>query len=259
MSDPNKSSTFTITKAALVEETLSILRKWDSSLNQKQNLDGILQERSISASSQRMLKDIIKVLKARYDFDIRDKPLVTLASSDCTLEEWRPIQLWHMTRGEFLLKDFLQNWLFNKYIEGYLIVRSEDMADYLKDIPKQGHSSKESWSKNTIDKMSTCLLKIATQLGFLKGNVSKEFRSYHLPERSFLYILHAIYFEEHSITNSIESSEWSMFMMQPQDVENELFRMDQQQSLRYQVAGSVREISLPYSNLIDLVGGLFNG
>ena len=46
--------------------------------------------------------------------------------------------------------------------------------------------------------MAAGLLKAAVDFGLLRGSTVKQFGSYHLPERSFLYLLHALREEEQS-------------------------------------------------------------
>ena len=45
---------------------------------------------------------------------------------------WRPLMLWHMTRDEFLVRDFLEGWLFEAYEEGVYRLRPVDLHDYLR-------------------------------------------------------------------------------------------------------------------------------
>ena len=40
-----------------------------------------------------------------------DRALVLLAQSHCPMDIWKPILLWHMTRDEFLVRDFVVRWL----------------------------------------------------------------------------------------------------------------------------------------------------
>jgi hypothetical protein len=81
--------------------------------------------------------------------------------------------------------------------------------------------------------------------GLLRGSVLKEFASYHLPERSFLYLLHAIRDERQSPGKVIAAFDWRMFLMRPADVERELLRLHQFRKLEYEVAGSLVQLSLP--------------
>jgi hypothetical protein len=61
---------------------------------------------------------VAKVLNRRFDPDAGDRALVVLARGGLPLDEWKPILLWHITRDEFLLRDFLENWLFSAYDAG---------------------------------------------------------------------------------------------------------------------------------------------
>ena len=86
---------------------------------------------------------------------------------------------------------------------------------------------------------------MAADFGLLRGSVLKEFASYHLPERSFLYLLHAIRDEKQSPGKVIAAPDWRMFLMRPADVERELLRLHQFRKLEYEVAGSLVQLSLP--------------
>ncbi len=88
----------------------------------------------------------------------------------------------------------------------------------------------------------------AVDFGLLRGSVVKEFASFHLPERSFLYLLHAMRDENPSPSRLISSPEWRLFLMRPADVEHELLRLHQFKKLEYQVAGSLVQLSLPCAN-----------
>jgi hypothetical protein len=90
------------------------------------------------------------------------------------------------------LRDFLQNWLYPAYESGAFRVRPEDLHGYLRSIRNRGGITEHSWTDTTLKRVAAGLLKMATDFGLLRGTVMKEFASYHLPERSFLYLLHAI-------------------------------------------------------------------
>ena len=53
----------------------------------------------------------------------RDRPLVELARQDLDPLTWRAALLWHATRDEFLLRDFLLNWLYPRFEDGTLELR----------------------------------------------------------------------------------------------------------------------------------------
>lgn len=241
----NVASSFTVVKGAMIEETYAVFTAWDFERSKRENLDRLRDENFIGASSATWLRDVAKVLNRRFDPAGRDRPLVVLAKRGLPVEEWKPLLLWHMTRDEFLVRDFLETWLFATYDSGTFRVHTHDVEKYLGDIGKRGATTEHAWSEQTIRRVAAGLLKMAVDFGLLRGSVAKEFVSFHLPERSFLYLLHAMRDEKLSPSKLISSPEWRLFLMRPADVEHELLRLHQYRKLEYQVAGSLVQLSLP--------------
>lgn len=238
-------SSFTAVKGAMIEETYAVLSAWDFARTKRQNLDTLRAENFIGAKSVTWLRDVGKVMNRRFDPAARDRALVVLAKSGCPLEEWKPLLLWHLTRDEFLVRDFLEHCLFPAYEAGTFRVRTEDVTAYLASIKTRGATTEHAWSEETTKRVAAGLLKLATDFGLLRGSVVREFASYHLPERSFLYLLHALRDEHVSPARVVGATDWRMFLMRPSDVERELLRLHQFRKLEYHVAGSLVELSLP--------------
>ncbi len=238
-------SSFTVKAGALIDQTYRVFSAWDFARSKRENLDRLRDENFIGASSATWLRDLVWVLNRRFDPAGRDRSLVVLAKHDLPVEEWKPLLLWHMTRDEFLIRDFCETWLFAAYEAGTFRVRTEDVEKYLGDIGKRGAATEHPWSEQTRNRVAASLLKIAVDFGLLRGRLVKEFASYQLPERSFLYLLHAMREEKVSPSKVIASRDWRLFLMHPADVEHELLRLHQYRKLEYQVAGSLIQISLP--------------
>jgi hypothetical protein len=249
-------SSFTLIKGAFIDDTYEVLRQWDFGRSKKQNLDHLRESNFIGASSHTWLRDVAKVINRRFSPSARDRALTLLAKGGCSLEEWKPILLWHVTRDEFLLRDFLQSWLFNAYAEGAFRLRSQDVESYLQAIRSRGGRTEHRWSDRTTERVAVGLLKIASDFGLLRGTSKREFASYHLPERSFIYILHALRDTDASPSAAIASPEWRMFLMSPADVERELLRLHQFKKLDYHVAGSLVELSLPAGSALEYAEGM---
>ncbi len=247
----NVASSFTVVKGAMIEETFAVLATWDFARSKRENLDRLRAENFIGARTDTWVRDVAKVLNRRFDPEGRDRPLVVLAKAGCDLEEWKPILLWHMTRDEFLVRDFLQNWLFPAYDAGAFRLRPEEVEQYLHGIQKRGGTTEHGWTTHTSRRVAAGLLKIAADFGILHGKKAKEFTSYHLPERSFLYLLHAIRDERRGTTAVTEAPDFRMFLMRPSDVEQELLRLHQFRKLEYQVAGSLVQLSLPHATSLE--------
>lgn len=241
----NVASSFTVIKGAMIEETYAIFSAWDFERSKRENLDRLRQENFIGASSATWLRDVAKVLNRRFDPAGRDRPLVVLAQHGLPVEEWKPLLLWHMTRDEFLVREFIETWLFDAYDSGTFRVRSEDVEEYLGSITKRGATIEHAWSEQTKKRVAAGLLKIAVDFGLLHGTITKEFASFHLPEKSFLYLLHAMRDEKQSPSKVIATREWRLFLMRTTDVEHELLRLHQYRKLEYHVAGSIVQLDLP--------------
>ncbi len=246
-------SSFTVIKGAMINETYAVFTAWDFARSKRDNLDRLRAENFIGAKSTTWLRDVAKVLNRRFDPAGKDRALVVLAKSGCGLEEWKPLLLWHMTRDEFLVRDFLQSWLFPAYESGTFRVRVEDVQYYLQSIRSRGAQTEHAWTEETRLRVAVGLLKIAVDFGLLRGSGAKEFASYHLPERSFIYLLHALLEEKVSPGKVLAAPDWRMFLMRPGDVEGELLRLHQFRKLDYQVAGSLVHLSLPCTSSSEYV------
>jgi len=238
-------SSFTIIKGAMIEETYAVFGAWDFSLSKRENLDRLRTKNYIGASSATWLRDVAKVMNRRFQPEERDRPLVMLAKRGLDIEEWKPLLLWHITRDEFLVRDFVETWLFKAYEDGMYRITSLDAERYLTCIHSRGAVTEHAWSDQTTKRVAAGLLKICTDFGLLRGSSDRQFASYHLPDQSFLYVLHAIRAETGSPAKAITSRDWRLYLMRQSDVERELLRLHQFRKLNYEVAGSLVELSLP--------------
>jgi len=241
-------SSFTIIKGSLIDETYEVFREWDFALSKRDNLTRVKETNSIGARSEHWLRDVAKVINRRFDPGGVDRPLVELAQGDVDRESWKPLLLWHMTRDEFLVRDFLVNWLYPRLLDGTFRFAAEDLHPYLESLPAQGVTAVSSWSRSTLSRVASGLLRIATDFGLLTGTQVRELASYHLPEPSFLYVLHSLVDIEPNPGRVVHSDDWHMYFMSSDDVEHELLRLHQFHRLRYEAAGSLARLELPFES-----------
>jgi hypothetical protein len=248
----NVVSSFTIVKGSLIDETYAVFRDWDSDLSKLENLRRAREENAMGATSANWALNVAKVINRRFDPAGRDQPLVELAKTGCDREVWKPLMLYHMTRDEFLVRDFLVNWLYPQFTGGAYRLRAEDVLPYLRALTKKkGIEWSGSWSDSTLKRVGSGLLRIATDFGLLQGSQTRELASYHLPEESFLYLLHAMMDRETNARRVIDAEDWRMFLMGAGDVERELLRLHQFRRIEYEVAGSLAQIKLPAASAAD--------
>ena len=245
-------SSFTIIKGSLIEETYVAFREWDWQRSKAENLQGLKDSNAIGAKSTNWLRDVAFVISRRFDPERQDCPLVELAQAGCDPEIWKPILLWHMTRDEFLARDFLVHWLYSQYHDGIYRLRPGDVVEYLDSLDKKEEAVwSGEWTDATTARVASGLLRIATDFGLLSDTRVKEFTSYHLPEASFLYLLHAVADIKANARDVIEFPDWRLYRMDPPDVERELLRLHQFRTLHYERAGSLAQLKLPCHSAAD--------
>jgi hypothetical protein len=249
-SDPRGrvTSTFMAIKGALLEETYAVFARWDFRLSKRQNIDRLRAENYIGASSTSWLHDVASVIGRRFDPNGRDRALVILAQGKCSWAVWKPILLWHITRKDFLLWNLIHNELYRSFEADELRLSDDQLVDLLEGFAA---SRALQWSHITIKRTAASLLKMALDLGLLRGRKTRHLASYPLPEECFLYVLHALQEEHRNSAKVLNATDWRVFLMRPADVEQELLRLHQFRKLEYQVAGSLVELTLPFKTSID--------
>ena len=173
----NVVSSFTIVKGAMIDETYSVFAAWDFARSKRENLDRLRDENFIGAGSDTWLRDVAKVVNRRFEPGGRDRALVVLAKSGCALDEWKPLLLWHMTRDEFLLRDFLLNWLFPAYDSGAFRLRPDELHEYLRGIGKRGGTTEHAWTDSTLNRVAVGLLKMAEDSAFSRARSRRSSRA----------------------------------------------------------------------------------
>jgi hypothetical protein len=186
----NVVSSFTVVKGAMIEETYAVFAAWDFERSKRENLDRLREENFIGASSSTWLRDVAKVLNRRFD------PNGATARSSCSqstaanrrVEAASPLA--HDARR--VPRPRLPRDLALRRLRRACFASTRRRREYLRGIGKRGGTTEHAWSEQTTKRVAAGLLKMAVDFGLLRGSVAKEFASFHLPERSFLYLLHAM-------------------------------------------------------------------
>jgi hypothetical protein len=244
-------SSLTATRGAMIEHSWTAFRAWDFSRSLEDNLTSLVEANPFGATGN-WLTLIYKVFHSRID-PVRDRPLILLAKGGMDRVEWEPLFLWHLTRDDLLLREFLTTWLWEQYVDGAFRIDTEDVALWLEGVEAQ-HGI--TWAASTRKRTASGLLSVAAAVGLLAGTVSRRFTAYHLPEASFLYLLHAMAEGEPNARRLVNLPDWRMYRMRPEDVEAELLRLHQFRRVHYDVAGSLSQLKLPAPSLADWVAGV---
>lgn len=244
-------SSFTVIKGSQLDATYDAFTHWELGTSKKVNLDHLKTNDPLGAGTANWWRDLAKTINRRFDTEGRDRILIEMAKAGVSRDIWRPAVLWHMTRDEFLVRDFLTQWLYEQHTAGTWRVRTEDVVPYLNQLhTREGIEIKEVWSPSTTGRVASGLLRMAVDFGLMTGTLTREFVSYCLPDEALLYLLHAASEAEPNPHRMVHAEDWRMYLMAPGDVQRELFRLHQLGCLRYEVAGSIAELRLPYSSAV---------
>lgn len=242
-------SSFTVIKGAQVEATYALFRDWDLTASRKANLDRF---KATGGTTANWRRDVAKTVNRRFDTEGRDRILVELAQAGLALDLWRPILLWHLTRDEFLVRDFLVNWLARQHEAGAWRLWTADVMPYLEGLhARTDLQIKDTWSPSTTNRAASGLLGFAVDFGLMTGSIARTFVSYHLPDAALLYLLHAMIEQEPNPDRMLHAADWRLYLLSPAALQHELFRLHQLGRLHYEVAGSIAELRLSHRTAAD--------
>jgi hypothetical protein len=248
-------STFSVTKGGRVESTYAVFQDWDLDASVDENLARMRETNPILAPTEAWLKEMRRIFRVRFG-DIKEhEPLIRLAQSGMRLDSWPPLLLWHLCYRELLLSDFLETWLYPRKQEGLLRVRSDDVRDYLDGLRERGLLDKD-WTESTLKRMASGLPSYAADFGLLEGATVKEIAPFHLPEPALLYVVHDLAERHPSGAAVLEDPAWRRFLMGPQEVRQELLRLQAHRKLQLETAGSVVSLTLPHESREAYVAAL---
>ena len=218
-------SSYLAIKGAFIETTYRAFSSWDLSLSPKINLQQIEDTNSVGASSTGWLKQFATVTRRRYNLAGPDRSLIELVKKGWHIEDWRPVQLWHMSRTDALLRHFISDWLFDRQKQGIVVITTNAVTEYLRALVKSKLGATDVWKENTYRRVASGLLKLAAEFHLMRGRVNREFEAYRLPEQSFVYLLHALMEREQNTHKVINALDWRLFLMKPNQVDEELLRL----------------------------------
>ena len=233
-------SSYTL-KGAFSDEMWTACTRWDFAVDATANCRRLRSENPFGKSASWAL-DISKIIHRRID-PMREAPLIRLAKAEIDRQIWNPLLLWHLTRDEFLLREFLTTFLWQRFDEGALGVASDETLDWLAGIERE---RRLTWTATTRHRVASGLRGIAEEFGLTNG---RRFLPYHLPDESLLYLLHAISAAQPNARRVLDDPDWRMFRLRPEDLERELLRLHQLHRLHYDVAGSFAQLRLPSPSL----------
>ncbi len=240
-----KFSTRLIRKGALLEETHRVFLDWDLGGSFEDNIARARELNLPAANNQGWLKEVITTISSRWHDEPMLPAIVTLAQR-ASFDVWRACVLWHIGRRDELYYHFATEWLFQEYQDGAFRIRTAALEPFVDHLTRERRG--EPLSSYGTTRAARDLLRMASDFGLMTGTSVREFATYHIPEESFLYLLHALFEVNGNGRDLLQSPDWRLYLMSPADVEREIYRLHQFRKLRFEIAGSLAEITLPHGS-----------
>lgn len=243
-------STRLLRKGALVEETYRLFAHWDLKKTLTENLDHIRVTNPLGARNLSWLHEITTTLSSRFAHGDPIEPLVVLAKAKYPIERWRLCLLWHFATTDGLYRRFAEEFLFQQMQEGIVAFDTDAVLPFMEQVDRE-KILERPLSEYGRRRASRDLLRMAAAFGLVSGQHVRRFTNEPIPEDTLLYALYDLMSHVPSVSRAIQSHRWRLFLMKPEDVEHELFSLHQFRRLRFELAGTVRELALPHANLLE--------
>jgi hypothetical protein len=237
-------------KGPLIEETYSAFSHWSLASTLQENLSRLERENPFGAKSERWLVEVTRTIYRRFR-GVHIRPLVLLAQAGCPLDVWKPCLLWHLGRRDLLYYLFSSDWLYPAYRSGVYALRTKDVVEFVRRITPGRLNKTTVISEYGATRLARDLLMASALFGLIEGNVSRSFTHRHLPSTSFLYIAQGIAETVGGGRVLIDSIDWRLFLLSPEDVEREFHELHQFQKVSLESAGSVVNLRLPAASLAE--------
>jgi len=237
-------------KGVLIEETYRIFCHWDPEVSLRENITAIRERNPVGAPNQAWLREITATISNRFSAGDSIVPLVTLAKGGLSLEVWKYCLLWHLGSTDGLYSAFVCEFLFPRVETGVAVFTTDDVVPFVRELEARG-AFEEPLSDYGVRRLGRDLLRIAGQFGFVQGKARREVRHPAIPDDALLYALYSLWEEVPSTDRLVDSERWRLFLMRPSHIEHELLNLHQFRRLRYERAGTVRELALPFDSLLE--------
>lgn len=248
-------STRLLRKGAFIEETYRVFAHWDFAMPTRENLSRICREKPLGAPNESWLREITTTLSSRFSHGDSIEPLVKLAKARYPIERWRYCLLWHFASTDGLYRRFSEDFLFAQLRQGVAVLSTEVVMPFIERLRDEGLMESDL-SSYAVRRGARDLLRMAAAFGLLEGQPIRRFTHNPIPEDALLYGLYDLMDRFHSVDRAIRSERWRLFLLTAEDVEHELLNLHQYRRLHFEVAGTVRELSLPYASLLDFTRSL---
>lgn len=248
-------STRLLRKGALVEETYRVFTSWEMEESVAANLKRIRNTNPVGAKNESWLREVTTTLSGRFAVGDSIAPLAMLAKAQYPLERWKFCLLWHIGSTDGLFVRFLEEFLFGQHEEGIVAFSTDAALPFVESLERE-NVFETALSDYGRVRLARDLFRMAAAFGLVTGQTQRRFTPLAIPDDALLYALYRLQAEVPSVSRALQSRRWRLFLLAPGDIERELLNLHQLRRLRYEQAGSIRELTLPYASLLEFTRSL---
>lgn len=248
-------STRLLRKGALVEESYRVFACWEPEDPVAANLERIRKTNPVGARNESWLREVTTTMSARFGIGDALAPLACLAKAQYPLERWKFCLLWHMGSTDGLFLRFMEEFLFPQHEEGIAAFETSAALPFVESVEREQLLGTPLSNYGRV-RLARDLFRMAAAFSLVAGQPRRRFTHVAIPDDAILYALHSLQAEVPSVSHALQSPRWRLFLLAPATVELELLNLHQHRRLRYEQAGSIRELSLPHPSLLDFVRSL---
>lgn len=239
----------------LINETKILLELWTPEMSTSQLYQTALKSGQFSKITASRLKNIVmKCFAPRY---LRKNGVTALHLKQLLpkLNYYETQQLLFLftCRANLVMRDFVQQVYWEKYVGGYRQISSEDARTFVVNAVEGGKTTKK-WSENTTKRVSAYLTGCCADYGLLE-NGSKSIRrilSFYPYPKVVAYLAYDLHLAGLGDTALLNHEDWVLFGFNQQDVLTEMKKLSLKGFFIIQAAGEIVKISWKYQSMEEL-------
>ena len=240
-----------------MDETYRVLASWEPAESVAANLKRIRKTNPVGAKNESWLREVTTTMSSRFSLGDSLTPLANLAKAQYPLDRWKYCLLWHLGSTDGLFVRFMEEFLFRQHEEGIAAFDTTAVLPFIESVEREKLFDAPLSAYGRV-RLARDLFRMAAAFGLVTGQSLRRFTHTAIPDDAFLYALYSLQAEIPSVSRALQSPRWRLFLLAPGAIERELLHLHQLRRLRYEQAGSIRELTLPHASLLEFSRSLMS-
>ena len=243
----------------MLPDTRALFHLWDAQQSVAGNLTHVRQQNLLGKPSRSRVAEMLTIFRWRYLRDAATaRALATLVQGNLPAQTLDPIFYFYAAQADALLHDVVVDLLATHHWPGQEVPTAE-VYRFIAAAASAGPGrprgaapttrGQTAWSPSTTERVTQGLLSALRDFGLLTGMQRKKLAPAYLPVEAFAFIAFVLNARLHSGDAVVQSREWRLFLLSPQQVERLFVEAQGHHLLTYHAAGSIVRIDFPAATL----------